>query len=358
MTSTLKRLFIYAKSENEALENFTTEALAGAVRIDSMPLITAFRSSGVAVPDGAITVRSAHTQVRVDGAGILDLIVVLEAGEQEREIWVEVKCFAPESGNQLSRYRAHIAARPSQFRPLLVALSPRRLPGHQDLPWLPWQALWHAVERTRTRTPAWLDLRRFLEEIGMANRFDSPITAPEAGAQSDAFNLLGKLQSALEPVVAHVTRLAPQLAWPASRKIRKVLADHFCAWGSLTIASTDTYRAGVSFGSYRYDETRESWAGVRVWCKSAKDLAVRRQLVDLATAADLSAEWERSPADDEEAALVVYTRLAAFGSLPELSTWFMTRLDELQVAGVLPAIPTLGAAPAQSTDGGDDEGES
>lgn len=357
MASTLKRLFTYAKSENEALENFTTEALAAAIRIDPAPLVVALRFVGVAVPAGEVTVRDVQTQVGVGDAGILDLILLLRSNGEETEFWFEVKCYAAESGNQLTKYRAHIAARPRGLQPLLVVLAREPLPGHEDLPWLSWQALWRATDRKGTRTPAWQDFRRFLEEIGMANRFDSTITAHEASAQTDAFVLLHKMENVLEPVVAHVARLTPKLQWPPSRtKLRAMLTRNFRDWGNFTVACPHTYRAGMSFGAYKDDETRESWAGVRVWCSSAKDLAVRRQLVDLADTAKISDVWERAPADDEGAALVVYARLAAFNALPELSAWFTARFDELQAAGVLPAIPTLGSATVQPTDDGE-EGE-
>lgn len=192
----------------------------------------------------------------------------------------------------------------------------------------------------------------------MANRFDSTITAHEASAQTDAFALLHKMEAALEPVVARVATLTPKLQWPPSRtKLRAMLARNFRDWGNFTVACPHTYRAGMSFGAYKDDETRESWAGVRVWCSSAKDLAARRQLVELADAAKLSDTWTRAPADEEGAALVAYTRLAAFNTLPELSAWFTARFDELQAAGVLPAIPTLGSAPMQSTDDAGEEGE-
>ncbi len=355
MASTLRRLFLFAKSENDALENFTTEALAAAIRLDADPFVAALRASSIHLPDGAVRVRGVQTQTGVEGAGILDLIVLLAVGLDEVELWFEVKCNAPESGEQLVRYRAHLAARPASLRPQLIVLAPRHIAGHEDLPLLPWQALWRASSPANTRAPSWWDFRRFLQEINMVNPFDTTITAREASGQTDTFALLQKLEEALNPVVAHATKIAPSLQWPATRKkIRAMMGKHFTWWGTFTVDSRARYRAYVSIGAFPDGESRESWAGVRVAATSVKDLAARKLLVDCANTGALPGAWMRAPSDEEGGALAIYVRLAMFESLPELSAWFIARFDELHAAGALAAIPTLGDAPDDASDDADE----
>jgi hypothetical protein len=49
MTSTLERLFVFAKATGaEQRENFTTEALAGAIRSDPEPFFAALCAWGIA----------------------------------------------------------------------------------------------------------------------------------------------------------------------------------------------------------------------------------------------------------------------------------------------------------------------
>lgn len=104
MASTFNRLFLYAKAaEAEALENFTTEALAACIRDDDAPMARALRSVGVLPTDDVETRVVPHTQVAVAGAGVIDLILQTESGDRLGEVWIEVKVYAGQSGSQFPK---------------------------------------------------------------------------------------------------------------------------------------------------------------------------------------------------------------------------------------------------------------
>src|SRR5258708_5676929 len=95
-------LFTYARSRDvDQLENFTTEAFAASIRVDPKPFADVLVRHGVGVgahPNPAFLVA---TQEVVPGVGIIDLIVrAIHGSDIEAEVWVEVKVWASESGDQ------------------------------------------------------------------------------------------------------------------------------------------------------------------------------------------------------------------------------------------------------------------
>ncbi len=115
MTSSLTPLFRYARSSrSEALENFTTEVLAVAAREDPEPLLASLTERGLLRYDDVPTEVGVQTQVSIGGAGIIDLVLTLRGPGWTREIWAEVKVWAPESGFQLTNYKDWIAASDAQ----------------------------------------------------------------------------------------------------------------------------------------------------------------------------------------------------------------------------------------------------
>lgn len=96
------------------LENFTTELLAGIVRRDPEPFVAWMSTWLTNLPDGQELLGVA-TQVPID-SGFVDLVLRFGKRESEaqlhKEVWVEVKCGAPESGDQLARYKAALLATP------------------------------------------------------------------------------------------------------------------------------------------------------------------------------------------------------------------------------------------------------
>lgn len=352
MSSSLGRLFKYAKGENDALENFTTEALAQAIRHEPGPFLDAVRAVGVPVPPGELARVAAVTQASVPDGGIVDLIVSVDGPSDSLDIWVEVKRHAPESGKQLASYAAVIAQRPARLRPTLVVLGPNKIKQSAETPFVSWQELW----RRARSNEAWTDLRAFLEETRMADRFDTGVTTHEASAQSDAYALIRKIENVAIPVLAHAEQLAPALRWPSRQKqVRRYLSKHFVGWGAMTVGSRLSSRFGVSFGAYPDAETRETWAGMRVWYDH-KSPEVRTAVLE--RAGELPAAfWDRSPADDDGAVLSTYQRIVTFATLHDLTTWFIARLDELENAGLLTTLVAhkTDAPPTDEED--EDEGE-
>jgi hypothetical protein len=106
--SNLNQLFRYARSEHvDAKENFTTEALAAAIRHDPDPIVQVLRSRGwLAEIEQAEVIP--HTQVRVSGTGCIDLVLEVSDGTRRCVFWIEVKVDAGEHGEQLANYRRYI----------------------------------------------------------------------------------------------------------------------------------------------------------------------------------------------------------------------------------------------------------
>jgi hypothetical protein len=86
--STFGRLFTYAReSKADALENFTTEALAAAIREDPRPIVHLLRGMLLLPSEGDPVEVLGSTQVGVPGAGILDLVIDIRYPGTTVEIW-------------------------------------------------------------------------------------------------------------------------------------------------------------------------------------------------------------------------------------------------------------------------------
>ena len=179
--STLERLFTYAKaSEVSARENFTTEALAGAIRIEPEPFVD-FLRTGLLLPPGPIRDIDISTQVAVPGTGYLDVVLSCVSERGREELWGELKVDAGESGTQLDAYLRHIEGLPAARRPRLFTLG--RSPVRDD-PAIPFLS-WHALRRSllaQPAGPAWLDFAQYLSEISVSDDFDQAISAHEAAS--------------------------------------------------------------------------------------------------------------------------------------------------------------------------------
>lgn len=355
LDSTLYRLFTYAKAdEAEALENFTTEALAAALREDLSPLLSVLRTVDVPRPPEPPFQVQVHSQVPIGTAGTVDLVVRLQSDVKTEEYWFEVKAHAKESGKQLSDYKEHVDSLPRDLRPALIVLSAKPLKMSVQVPELRWQAVWKAAAPLRARSPYWRDLRLFLEEKHMAHPYDVPATSREACALNEAYSLLKKMEVALVPVAEYAATLMPDWSWPTKpAQIQIKLANSFRWHGNFTLGHSAKYRAGIAVGVYRDDESGEAWAGVRVWA-NPKATTLISQLHATANKAKLSQDWSREA--EKWNALTSYRRLATFDEQDNVAGWLMARLKELADSGLLKLIPTLGApAPEEVPAGEDDE---
>lgn len=152
--STFGRLFTYAReSKADALENFTTEALAAAIREDPGPVVQLLRGMLLLPSEGDPVDVLPLTQVSVSGAGILDLVIDIRYPTTTVEFWIELKVMAGESGRQLDNYREHLATLPANDRPTLVTVARRPIRNPIEIPWKSWQSIWRAADRPQ-RHPA------------------------------------------------------------------------------------------------------------------------------------------------------------------------------------------------------------
>ncbi|MBI2390488.1 MAG: hypothetical protein HYV09_12940 [Deltaproteobacteria bacterium] len=351
--STLNRLFLYAKATGaEARENFTTEALAGAIRAEPTPLLLALRRAGL-IDDG--TFESVGTQVPLAAIGParkLDLVVTLRDGTRRRSLWFEVKVLHDVSGDQLVAYRSYIESLRENERPTLIALGPKRL--SPELPWLSWQQIRRAAIESSTSSPAWGDLKTYLEEIGMADAHSEPFQAAELGSVKATHALLWKLARLLTPFAEQAVVIWKDSNWPtAEKKVRETLAKFLLSHGAPSINSNTRFRAGVSAGVYHEPTTNDAWLGVWVWAKPSW-FADRERIFRQAETGALGIEWERCPSDWE--LLGRYRRLADFASHEEATAWLVDRLRELSDAGLLAVLPKLGElTPAEAAEVEDGE---
>lgn len=339
--STFGRLFTYAReSKADALENFTTEALAAAIREDPGPIVQVLRHMLLLPSEGDPIEVVPATQVGVPAAGILDLVLDIRYPASAVELWIEVKVVAGESGRQLDNYRKHLASFPADGRPTLVTLA--RVPIRDPLvvPWISWQSIWLAARRASTTSTHWHDLRLFLEEIRMADQFDDPVSAREAASLADASGLFGKTRRLLAAVTPEANTRWPTFTWPTGeRQIQRVMSRQFATHGRFIIVAGEGYRGYLIIGVTPI----EGEAHLGFWVET-RDKAVepRRRIIAAADAAGLTADWERDMGS--WGGLHRFERLVGFPSHADVVRWFITRFEELDAAGILTVIPALGQA--------------
>jgi len=328
----LTRLFRYAKSAS-AVENFTTEVLAAAIRIDPTPWLRALGSIGIEIPVVGVKV---DTQVTM-GDGILDLLVTPMGA---RCVVVEVKINAGESGDQLRRY-LEWAQSPS-FRadeqPHIVVLGPRQITTIEGVRWLSWQTLWKEIRGPRSGGVAahWTDLATWLEECNMADDSYEPVSLTESGTLDGAHRLLKKAARILTPASQHMNDVWPGSNWPNDIKsVTRQITRRFRHWPSYSIQHQTAYRAGLSIGIFHEDG--QGWLGVWVWApfKRPTERAHIQKLAKL-----LPVGWENAPGSAE--LIGAYKDISEFAGAEEASAWIKGRTNELSAIGMFQLIEGFG----------------
>lgn len=332
----LNRLFVYSKTGVDAKEDFTTEALAIAIRHDPRPFVEAMRAGGL-LPDGYLADDvTPFTQSVLPAVGRIDLVIQLARAGVVLEHWVEVKVDAPESGNQLDRYRAHLATIPADLRPTLVTLSRRPIRKDGALAWLPWQVVYRAA--VATGGPHWSDFAEWLEEIGMASTHETPLTTSEMEALGAAERLYRKLTFVLADVALEARTAYPLLSWPGDPKaVGVALRGQFEDKGRFTLPIGVTPgRMGLFLGAW----IDEGATQVGMWVETnPKYGPQRRRLLQAADEGGLSTEWERRYEDWR--ALTTVVDLGNATSQSEVVAWYVARLRELSDSGVLALLHSL-----------------
>jgi hypothetical protein len=327
------RLYRFARStEVDQRENFTTEALGAAIRAQPAPFFDALLEHGVILARPTGTGALVVTQEVVPGVGIIDLTVrVYQAGELEREVWIEAKIWAGESGDQLARYQNHLASRPDGDRCVLMILGPRPI-GTTAAPWVSWQALSDSITRSGASNALWTELCEFLREVGVADESSEPVSAREAASLLDAHSLFKKAAKVLTEVNELGKDRWPEWVWGGRDQITQLILGQFQRHARYTI-STGSKPAYLIVGLTDLYATGE--AHLTVWVESdPKKPTIRQGLIAAAEAGGLDASWLRRL--DTWQALSKTQRAATIEGSAATVAWFERCLDELTMAGITP----------------------
>ncbi len=325
MSSTLGRLFNYAKATGSSpVENFTTEALAAAIREDSAPLRAALQSCGITIGPEPVRV---HTQVVVP-EGQLDLV----AHVGEIELNFEVKVEAGESGDQLQRYVER--AKSSGARLIVLSRSP--VLGWSGA-WLQWQDIWTAVRRSEDVSVYWRDFATWLEELKMADDSFEPIGKGDPFAVHGTYRLIQKAANILAPVGLALRALRPGEAWPStSDEARRYISARFIEGNEIAIGLPAAKHAGLAIGIVEEEDddgVPARWAAAWIWADPRK-LDARSVLGGVCPAG-----WERDP--HPWIALQRRTPAGAFETQRAATDWLVARAGELNECGILAKLETI-----------------
>ena len=166
-----RMLSLGSREGSTPIEDFLTEALAAATNRDPRPLIALLGKEGVRL-SGEPT---AATQVVKDDVGRLDLVLSVDGVEV---VWVEVKAWSGEHGDQLKRYTKAAAA--LSPKPLVLMLATAGAVPSITMPRLTWHKLVEAINNCDEPSDLWIELRDLVEERGLGGGSTMPLTTEEA----------------------------------------------------------------------------------------------------------------------------------------------------------------------------------
>lgn len=184
-------LSLSSRQGSTPIEDFLTEALAAAINRDPRPFIVALRKEGIKVQKDL----TAKTQVFKENVGRLDMVLSIDALEV---LWVEVKAWSGEHGDQLKRYTE--AAATYNPHPTVLMLATAGAVPSVTMPRLTWHKLVQTISDTEEPSHLWLELRALVEDCGLGGGLTMPLTKEEA--QSFHFAQVG-----IEKVAAFINEL-------------------------------------------------------------------------------------------------------------------------------------------------------
>jgi hypothetical protein len=339
MVGRLDRLYTFARTaERDALENFTTEALAAAIEVDPRPLLRALPAAvAPAGPIKDVDLIAVRTQMQVDG-GIVDLVVEVVVDGVVRSHWIEVKAHAGLSGAQLDRYREAAEKWHTAPRPAVIMLCKR--PLTTAAPTLRWNEL--RAQIFENSHVYWQELRTFVEHQRMADDFDRPISAGQLGAAPDVQVLLRRTaRLALEFLGRDdLPRLWGESKFPASEtKILAAIALQFTRFGRLVVDSRR--HPWVCFGVNFFNRGPQ----LSLWVEVQRGHAELFKLAE-----SLPAPWTRHPRDAPPwfgASVAIAGDLDQEVAMEQLRQWAL----ELEAAGLLAELPKWRLKPAVEDEG-------
>ena len=330
------RLFTYARSTGMSqIENFTTEALAAAIRVDHEPFMRVMSQFGVVSNPASADVH-VTTQEAIPGVGVIDLIGrVIVRTVVVAEVWIEAEVWAPESGDQLSRYLRHLATRTDGVTRVLVTVGPKPVGSLDGVPWISWQAFRDDINRSRDPNPIWREFSAFLEEQNVADTSTDPLTAREAASLLDAYSFFKKATRVLTDVNEIGRERWPTWGWGGKDQITQLILGQFQRQAPFTIFTT--MRPVYLVIGYT-DLRAVGEAQLTVWVESdPKKAEVRMTVLRAAEAGGLDSAWIRRT--DSWQALGRTHRAATIEGAQGAVSWFIERLEELDRAGMVPVHP-------------------
>lgn len=358
MRSTFGQLLKYARSDKrEAIEDFSTEALAAALRTDFRPILPLLRERALIDWQLEPTAAEIYTQKPVRG-GRVDLAMTFVGPGWSHEVWLEVKVGAGVHGEQMDTYRRAIDERGPDLRTELAFLLKGPFLGHPDVERIWWREIRDVARAMPPTAVLWRDLATYLEEVRVTDPYDDPVEPTEAGAMLDAAALLRKMRRVLRRTARKAHGRWPQLGFPDKKGVAdRFVESQFADRARLTIGTRGA-RANILFGIAQRDIESgfdEGEPQLVVWVEHPPNLTdVRRRLISVADAeSGLTPEWIRSWKGYW--ALRRQVRLSERTDQELMEAWWWDRLEELEKAGVIGLIPRLGAPIAEELDQTDDE---
>lgn len=337
--SFFKRLFTLASSpERSPLEDFTTEILAQATRHDNRPLVAALRTAGVIPDTHHVDKLIPHTQVTIHNVGRIDFVIQVNPPLSGGDIWLEIKVNAGETGDQLDRYQSYRSPIRNTGS-ILVTLS--KAPLRKDVIPLTWQDIYDSIAATNGVSDYWTDFKTYLEEIGMADQYNKPLEPRELSSINYTYKLLHKSAHILQAVAEYINKIWPEAYLPTDLdSILKMAAAQFIN-NQFTIY-TKSFKATLMFGIHG----KESGISLGVWIEpeSQRNDWIRVSLLKQADDGGLPSDWIRMSDLSDYSALCIECKISSTTSISECAKWMMTRIDELNSAGILGLIPGLAEA--------------
>ena len=333
--SDLGRLFRVGRDPDlEPLENFTTMALAIAIRHDHRPMKEALWSvdrtcfdadarAALETLDAAVAdidAVAAETQVTLwapDGTvvGYLDLVLHALGAQQPRsEIWVEVKVDAGESGIQLKNYKD--CAEQRSPPPAIITLGRMRV--SDKVPSLKWSDVVNAIASVPDPHHAWLSLRDFL----LDEKIVRPLVPTDSVDTDACIDIILDVNQKLRDLWPGTT-----IAWWSDTRLRSTLENTYEENHDL-IAEGGPLRYGLRPAGKGWE-----WSLVVTTKNYERVRLDPQQILRDADVGGLSQDWVR----DTDIREVLKRRLTLGGlNLPdEIVAWFEAGLRQLQDAKVL-----------------------
>lgn len=331
---------LFRRSETQLvspLEDFTTEALAIAIRHDPRPLVRALRdvtdwkprSGQPSIGFTEVTNARAETQHYLYREGLpggrLDLVVTLESATGMSEtFWIEVKVDAPIGWNatgptridQLDVYLKHREV--TDPKPILLTLT-KRHSLRLDITGLAWESLAGAVGTLPNADRSWTELVGFL-------RAESVVVPTLPAQLADYAPFL--------PVFREVNRTIKRL-WPDEPK-----GLYWASGldGAVRRAFENEHQLLLTAGPIRYGlrpvgNSLEWWVGVATGSDYWRVRVSVDEVIEAALMGNLSEAWMRS--NDRDAVLYKTRPFVANSSTTDAADWLSGALQELHNSRVL-----------------------